>query len=1105
MHILFYCIPGTHLQILQRWKNDDELYYDKTNCYRATKVMVESCPINALVGGPGCGKTVMARHIALEYEQNGWEVIPVFRVEEILQYADNKLKQIFVFDDILGIFAVDISIYNNVNNHEEYIIKAMSRESKLLFTCRKCVYNEAVKLKSFVLENIVDLESRENTLNDDEKENILTKHCRYRGVPENVYSNLSLSASHIMFPLLCKVFSTKYFLHDSAERFFSKPFDCLIQELDKLECISPHQYTALILCLLSNNMLSIQTMPVHEMKLDVYNTCGVNMGTSDKQIENELFNLEGTYLNKFGNDFNFIHDSIYEIVAYHYGKNCPLMILKYMKSSFISTKVTVQRDHNDSTDLLVVIDANHYDILAERLYSDVQSQKLFDVFRNKSLLYLPFLEVFIKTLRRKPYEEVMTLLFHKQKDFEDLKIHPDNDLTEVEKNEEPEKIKLLRNTHFDMGRDGTSFIRVISWLIYYGHTCLLNTIIDLVLEHNDSTDIVFGSEITEQTRLLTLGCYSGEDNMVNTILKYVNIDCINKTSLDGNIHYHYIELYLNSHKVLTPFTAACSSGHVTVVQLLLMNNAKINLCDDGRHFPLLAASFNGYVDVVKYLIQNGADVNQCEERTKTSLFVASEKGHYDVVKYLVQNGAHVNLEDEYNNSPMQVDFLVRSDEDVNQCGKGNESPLHVASANGHYDVVEYLVQNGADIKWCDELDNSPLFYAAKGGKKDIMNYLVQKGCDINHCNMLGQSILYITSHSGQYDLVEYLVNNGANVNQMGKYKFYPLIGASDKGHYNVVKYLLRNGANVNQCGPYDVSPLFLAVASGYNEVMKYLVQSGAEINHCDIFNQTPLNQASNVEHIEIVKYLVENGADVNLCDEYNKSPFYKAIKKGHNDVAEYLVQNGANVNQCDNMNKSPLFVAVEMGHCDTVKILIKHNADVTIRTNEDVSPLQIAVWFNFFKITKELIEKENQITSLSGNNDLFDILSDIQMSGICIDEKSVQNLSKSLLNLIFSENTVFLTHLLHLGLNVNQCDEEGHSLLKQMIIQEQDIRNRKEKITLMIHNKADVTVRDDHCVSLLEQTRQLIIKEKQEKMSFTLIEFQEVMIILKQNIRRNSI
>jgi hypothetical protein len=60
-------------------------------------------------------------------------------LEEIIQYGDRDHKQVFVLDDVLGVFAVDMNIYNYIIKHKESIFKAIGGTSKLLFTDLKLV------------------------------------------------------------------------------------------------------------------------------------------------------------------------------------------------------------------------------------------------------------------------------------------------------------------------------------------------------------------------------------------------------------------------------------------------------------------------------------------------------------------------------------------------------------------------------------------------------------------------------------------------------------------------------------------------------------------------------------------------------------------------------------------------------------------------------------------------------------------------------------------------------------------------------------------------------------------------------------------------------
>ena len=47
-----------------------------------------------------------------------------------------------------------------------------------------------------------------------------------------------------------------------------------------------------------------------------------------------------------------------------------------------------------------------------------------------------------------------------------------------------------------------------------------------------------------------------------------------------------------------------------------------------------------------------------------------------------------------------------------------QSPLHLASANGHLKIVELLVQRGASVDLFDEKQETPLYQAVKNGSHD---------------------------------------------------------------------------------------------------------------------------------------------------------------------------------------------------------------------------------------------------------------------------------------------------------------------------------------------------------------------------------------------------
>jgi len=1073
--------------LIKKWRLEDKLFYDETGGVTAALKMVQSENYMTIIGGPGSGKTATARHIALLLEEQEWEVVPVCRLDEIIQYGDRDHKQVFVLDDVLGIFAVDMNIYNHIINYKEPIFKAIGGTSKLLFTCRKSVYKESFKLGLFVTENVVDLQSKDNQLTETEKMAICQYHCKAKGVNPDLYTSLSFTKANHMFPFLCKLFSMEEKYQQLGESFFNKPFEYFIIELDKLQCTNTIQYAVLVLCLV-NGKLSVERLPHKCMQKEVFNNCGINLGTPDKQIKDAIYHMSETYFTKLETEYTFTHDFIFEVIAYHYGCQNQHHILKYLSSSYIANKVTVYEQASNE-DHCIQISEDMYLPLAKRLYKDIQSMNLFDVFMNKSLKHGPFLDVFEAMLKTKPFDEFQSLVLRKQENirhFVQKTLSVEKHIQKWSDFTEHRSLYLLFDMVYRENSDPEHSVRIISWIIYYGHTHLLQEIINHVKYNDHSISLIFGSNVMENTRLLLLGCYSNTLDMVELILEYVNPKCIDMDYGASS------DIERNFHRWYTPLTAACATGNLCIVKALLRNNADVNKCNYMKQLPLFVAIKHGHVDVAGCLLSSGTNINLCDFCGKSPLFIASEQGHCDIVKDLVAHNADVNLTDEY-----------------------NRSPLYSAAEMGHYDIALFLLQNGADVNISDIDNKSPLHVTSSSGHCDIVTLLIAHGAlSAGNAKSQFKTISKRTKGNKMFS------DSNALLNPCG----YPEEKIS---HSKEKQEEEKDGIYIPKVQEGKEETVFTREQEEKEEIIysreikekneETIDRRKEQIEKIELVN-TRKGEEEIVEVDNLSSFSISYGGDALLPDVGNMSPLSIAVQKGHFDIVKNIIENSTDFDLSDT-GKSPLFLAAEKGYHDILVLLLHSKYNDITKTYLDTTPLEIAVWKNNTKVVQLLIQEENKLQKYRGNYHLFEILVDLKRSEFCINEKTDKedcqtqdrnhrHLPYPLWHIITKGNNDYLIHLLKIGLDVNKCDYNGNTLLYKIL-------NRTrwtfvDKFKSLMEHFEDVNVGGNKWISLLEtkrgQIRYMEDFDKQFGMSDMLVPFcRDTLSEFRKHVRRHSI
>mmetsp|Transcript_45544 Transcript_45544/g.78730 ORF Transcript_45544/g.78730 Transcript_45544/m.78730 type:complete len:446 (+) Transcript_45544:126-1463(+) len=399
-----------------------------------------------------------------------------------------------------------------------------------------------------------------------------------------------------------------------------------------------------------------------------------------------------------------------------------------------------------------------------------------------------------------------------------------------------------------------------------------------------------------------------------------------------------------------PFDMA-ASGDLELLSKYLRNRPNFNVDSYDEYGDGLVhiACQNNQLEVLMWLVDEaGAKINlRSDQSTKDlPIHIASQSGSFAIVAYILEK-------DQESTIP------------INGLGF---TALHLASAEGHLQIVELLVHNGADVNAVGSSNWTPVHFAASEGRLDVLAFLAREGAALGPAALDGAAPLHLALLSGLPAVVGFLLGRpGVDVNQQGVDGMAPLHMAALRGDSKSTRLLLEKGKAdpLLRCAN-GLTAAHYAAGNGSTEVVQILAdanQSALGItagkgssNFSDEAKEgsthvtaaegsTPLLLAVTGGHLEVVRMLIETSkASLKVKNVAGDGPLELAAKAGHTAVVSLLLEKGEKIKANELKEDSEFLIGLRsQGFTDIIALLKESGPNMdssiaTSHTNSDGTP-----------------------------------------------------------------------------------------------------------------------------------------------------------------------
>ena len=447
---------------------------------------------------------------------------------------------------------------------------------------------------------------------------------------------------------------------------------------------------------------------------------------------------------------------------------------------------------------------------------------------------------------------------------------------------------------------------------------------------------------SDLSEILSVACLNGQPQIIATLLQHIDTSITSEqmqiTMSCAKGDYSTVEKYINHSNVdvnypfLPPLIIASSCGHISIVNMLLKQQANASIGTQSGLTSLMAASKNGHYHIAE-ILQKYSSV---DEINKLCLSAFNSAHYSEAIRLLPlvsePKSIHTNVCD--TNIPSTKGNRKYFDP------KAGIGLLHLATWNGWLDIMKILIDRYGLEPEMGDCDICILHIAVLNKHIDVIKYLISEcGCDPMCKDNDGWTCLHYAGKCGSLNIMNYLIT---------ECQYDPLV-----------------------TNKYGSTCLHLAVGNKHIDVVKYLIiECGCDPMDKDNDGWTCLHYAAQCGSLDIMNYIItECQCDPMVTNKYGSTCLHIAVLNKHIDVVKYLIiECGCDPMDKDNDGWTCLHYAGQCGSLDIMKYLITEcKCDPMVTNNDGSTCLHIAVANRHLSLTEYLLST-NRINPFAKNN-----------------------------------------------------------------------------------------------------------------------------------------